>query len=125
MAQRASIRNTGRLPAARARLVAAEMAYAALRRAHGSSMVSWAEFKRAVAGMSPAAILAETQAALSNPKRKNPACAIGERVTLADGRRGTVTAFRNGGMVDIDVGRGVVLRQPIATLTLTHTRGSK
>lgn len=208
-------RNTGRLSAARARLVAAETAYAALRREHGSSMVSWAEFKRAVAGMSPAAILAETQAALSNPKRRNgadrgagvrafssrgqnvaradadtqtsanktrkvsarnvkmavgggrydivrvhrmatrnaagtwqpagetlhetealawlhgadrnprarqnPAHTIGDRVTLADGRRGTVIAFRNGGMADVDVGRGIVVRQP--SHSLLHTQG--
>lgn len=55
--------------------------------------------------------------------------AIGDHVTLADGRRGTVTAFRNGGMADIDVGRGIVVRQPTSTLkpihTLLHTRGSK
>lgn len=62
------------------------------------------------------------EAAVYLPRaRKNPACAIGDRVTLADGRRGTVIAFRHGGMADIDVGRGIVVRQP--SHSLLHTQG--
>ena len=66
-------RRNGSLSAARARLLAAQEAYALLRRHHGGSMIGWAEYKRTVARMSPEAILAEAREDVNhqNPKRKN------------------------------------------------------
>lgn len=54
-------RRNGSLSAARARLLAAQEAYALLRRHHGGSMISWAQYKRIVARMSPEAILTEAR----------------------------------------------------------------
>jgi hypothetical protein len=59
-------RRNGRLSAARARLLAAQEAYALLRRHHGGSMIGWAEYKRTVARMSPEAILAEARENVNN-----------------------------------------------------------
>jgi hypothetical protein len=120
-------RNPSRMAGARARLAAAQEGYAILTRAHGSSVVGWQEYKRAVARMSPAAILAEARAsagARSNPrapKKEDRATKAVRRVTeafkagvilhwrgrTADGRRddqGTAGYYRSGGRASHSTG---------------------
>ena len=82
-------RNPLNLTAARARLAAARDAYAMLQRAHGSSLVGWQEYKRAVARMSPAAIHAE---AMESVKR-NPSRPWFVYFRDADGNRGLYVEF--------------------------------
>ena len=52
---------------------------------------------------------------------------IGARVRTADGRSGRVRAHRTGGMLDIDIGGGIVVRKPSSHVTLLHmqTRSRK
>ena len=59
-------------------------------------------------------------------KRRNPGVAVGQRVQITDGRTGRVVALRGGAMADVDVGKGIVLRQPIHTLLhmQSNRRGS-
>jgi len=78
-------RRNGSLSAARARLLAAQEAYALLRRHHGGSMIGWAEYKRTVARMSPEAILAEAREDVNrqNPRRNTGAGAHYEEARTA------------------------------------------
>ena len=73
-------RNPLNLTAARARFAAAQDAYAMLQRAHGSAVVGWQEYKRAVARMSPAAIRAEAVEAV----KRNPSESFDTRTYPTD-----------------------------------------
>jgi len=96
-------RRNGSLSAARARLLAAQEAYALLRSHHGGSMIGWAEYTRPVAGMSPAAILAEAREnTKSNPRRtKQPPVWEREGHSQRNPRR-------NGNTDDADLLEGVL-----------------
>ena len=119
--------NPSRMADARARLAAAREGYAMLTRAHGGDVVGWQEYKRAVAGMSPAAILAEARASAGDrsnpraPKKEDRATKAVRRVTeafkagvilhwrgrTADGRRddqGTAGYYRSGGRASHSTG---------------------